>query len=280
MRNTVKHLSILLASILAVSCSLMPAQGEGSYIIDETGVLTSNEQTELEQAASQTAQANEIGIYVIFTDTMHGYSDSDFAEYTYYNYGLGWGKGKSGVLLAIAVEDRYFDSFSYGAATDVFTTSQLDTLNSIVLDYFRDDDWYGGASAFLNRAADIVENSNYTYYEPVYTDPPISDHLVETTPEQRKNLFLSYLPVAAITAAALAFLINMLRKRSLNNTGLQNSAALYQDKKLDLEVYQDYFMFRNRTVHHMPRNTSGPGGGGSGGYHSSGGMHSSGGSHF
>lgn len=280
MRNTVKHLSILLASILAVSCSLMPAQGEGSYIIDETGVLTSNEQTELEQAASQTAQANEIGIYVIFTDTMHGYSDSDFAEYTYYNYGLGWGKGKSGVLLAIAVEDRYFDSFSYGAATDVFTTSQLDTLNSIVLDYFRDDDWYGGASAFLNRAADIVENSNYTYYEPVYTDPPISDHLVETTPEQRKNLFLSYLPVAAIAAAALAFLINMLRKRSLNNTGLQNSAALYQDKKLDLEVYQDYFMFRNRTVHHMPRNTSGPGGGGSGGYHSSGGMHSSGGSHF
>lgn len=280
MRNTVKHLSILLASILAVSCSLMPAQGEGSYIIDETGVLTSNEQTELEQAASQTAQANEIGMYVIFTDTMHGYSDSDFAEYTYYNYGLGWGKGKSGVLLAIAVEDRYFDSFSYGAATDVFTTSQLDTLNSIVLDYFRDDDWYGGASAFLNRAADIVENSNYTYYEPVYTDPPISDHLVETTPEQRKNLFLSYLPVAAIAAAALAFLINMLRKRSLNNTGLQNSAALYQDKKLDLEVYQDYFMFRNRTVHHMPRNTSGPGGGGSGGYHSSGGMHSSGGSHF
>ncbi len=280
MRNTVKHLSILLASILAVSCSLMPAQGEGSYIIDETGVLTSNEQTELEQAASQTAQANEIGIYVIFTDTMHGYSDSDFAEYTYYNYGLGWGKGKSGVLLAIAVEDRYFDSFSYGAATDVFTTSQLDTLNSIVLDYFRDNDWYGGASAFLNRAADIVENSNYTYYEPVYTDPPISDHLVETTPEQRKNLFLSYLPVAAIAAAALAFLINMLRKRSLNNTGLQNSAALYQDKKLDLEVYQDYFMFRNRTVHHMPRNTSGPGGGGSGGYHSSGGMHSSGGSHF
>ncbi|MDD6370883.1 TPM domain-containing protein [Galactobacillus timonensis] len=280
MRNTVKHLSILLASILAVSCSLMPAQGEGSYIIDETGVLTSNEQTELEQAASQTAQANEIGIYVIFTDTMHGYSDSDFAEYTYYNYGLGWGKGKSGVLLAIAVEDRYFDSFSYGAATDVFTTSQLDTLNSIVLDYFRDDDWYGGASAFLNRAADIVENSNYTYYEPVYTDPPISDHLVETTPEQRKNLFLSYLPVAAIAAAALAFLINMLRKRSLNNTGLQNSAALYQDKKLDLEVYQDYFMFRNRTVHHMPRNTSSPGGGGSGGYHSSGGMHSSGGSHF
>ena len=280
MRNTVKHLSILLASILAVSCSLMPAQGEGSYIIDETGVLTSNEQTELEQAASQTAQANEIGIYVIFTDTMHGYSDSDFAEYTYYNYGLGWGKGKSGVLLAIAVEDRYFDSFSYGAATDVFTTSQLDTLNSIVLDYFRDNDWYGGASAFLNRAADIVKNSNYTYYEPVYTDPPISDHLVETTPEQRKNLFLSYLPVAAIAAAALAFLINMLRKRSLNNTGLQNSAALYQDKKLDLEVYQDYFMFRNRTVHHMPRNTSGPGGGGSGGYHSSGGMHSSGGSHF
>lgn len=280
MRNTVKHLSILLASILAVSCSLMPAQGEGSYIIDETGVLTSNEQTELEQAASQTAQANEIGMYVIFTDTMHGYSDSDFAEYTYYNYGLGWGKGKSGVLLAIAVEDRYFDSFSYGAATDVFTTSQLDTLNSIVLDYFRNDDWYGGASVFLNRAADIVENSNYTYYEPVYTDPPISDHLVETTPEQRKNLFLSYLPVAAIAAAALAFLINMLRKRSLNNTGLQNSAALYQDKKLDLEVYQDYFMFRNRTVHHMPRNTSGPGGGGSGGYHSSGGMHSSGGSHF
>ena len=280
MRYMVKHLTILLACMLTMSWSLLPVHSEGRCIIDDAGVLTTEEYSTLEQAAEEICTANEIGIYVVFTDTMHGYSDSDFAEYTYYNHGLGWGDGKSGILLAVAVEDRYFDSFSYGAATDVFTTSELDNLNDIVLDYFRNDDWNGGAQAFLNQAASILENSDYAYYEPVYTDPPISQHLVETTPQQRKEQFLSYLPWAAIAAAVLAFIINLVRRQALNNTGIQKHAGIYQNKKLDLEVYQDYFMFRNRTVHHMPRNTSGPGGGGSGGYHSSGGMHSSGGSHF
>lgn len=280
MRYMVKHLTILLACMLTMSWSLLPVHSEGRCIIDDAGVLTTEEYSTLEQAAEEICTANEIGIYVVFTDTMHGYSDSDFAEYTYYNHGLGWGDGKSGILLAVAVEDRYFDSFSYGAATDVFTTSELDNLNDIVLDYFRNDDWNGGAQAFLNQAASILENSDYAYYEPVYTDPPISQHLVETTPQQRKEQFLSYLPWAAIAAAVLAFIINLVRRQALNNTGIQKNAGIYQNKKLDLEVYQDYFMFRNRTVHHMPRNTSGPGGGGSGGYHSSGGMHSSGGSHF
>ena len=280
MRYMVKHLTILLACMLTMSWSLLPVHSEGRCIIDDAGVLTTEEYSTLEQAAEEICTANEIGIYVVFTDTIHGYSDSDFAEYTYYNHGLGWGDGKSGILLAVAVEDRYFDSFSYGAATDVFTTSELDNLNDIVLDYFRNDDWNGGAQAFLNQAASILENSDYAYYEPVYTDPPISQHLVETTPQQRKEQFLSYLPWAAIAAAVLAFIINLVRRQALNNTGIQKNAGIYQNKKLDLEVYQDYFMFRNRTVHHMPRNTSGPGGGGSGGYHSSGGMHSSGGSHF
>ncbi len=271
-------LSLLIVPLL-LSCTLLTVQAEGSYVIDDAGVLSSSEQNSLEQTAASISQTNEIGIYVVFTDTMHGYSDSDFAEYTYYNYGLGWGNGKSGVILAVATEDRYFDSFSYGAATDVFTTSQLDDLNNTVLDYFRNDDWAGGAEAFIGEAASIVENSDYTYYEPVYTDPAISQHLVETTPEQRKKQFISYLPWAAIAAAAMALIINLVRRSALNNTGIEKTAAIYQDKKLDLEVYQDYFMFRNRSVRHIPRSNPN-GGGGGGGYHSSGGMHSSGGSHF
>lgn len=283
MRNMIKHLTILLACMLTMSWSLLPVHSEGSFIIDDAGVLTTEEYSTLEQTAEEISTANEIGIYIVFTDTMHGYSDSDFAEYTYYNHGLGWGDGKSGILLAVAVEDRYFDSFSYGAATDVFTTSELDNLNDIVLDYFRNDDWNGGAQAFLNQAASILENSDYTYYEPIYTDPPISQHLVETTPQQRKEQFLSYLPWAAIAAAVLAFIINLVRRQALNNTGIQKNAGIYQNKKLDLEVYQDYFMFRNRTVRHVPKppqDSGSPSGGSGATYHSSGGMHSSGGHHF
>ncbi len=280
MKRTVKVLISLIILPIILSFTLLSVHGEGSYVIDDAGVLTSSEQTQLEQAAEEVAQENEIGIYVVFTDTMHGYSDSDFAEYTYYNYGLGWGNGKSGVLLAVAVEDRYFDSFSYGAATDVFTTAKLDDLNDTVLSYFADDDWAGGAEAYLDEATSIVENSNYTYYERTYTDPEINQHLVNTTPEQRRSQFLSYLPWAAIGAAVLSLIINLVRRNALNNTGIQRNAGIYQDKKLDLEVYQDYFMFRNRSVRHIPRSQPGSGGGGGGGYHSSGGMHSSGGHHF
>lgn len=163
-------------------------------IIDDAGVLTTEEYSTLEQAAEEICTANEIGIYVAFTDTLHGYSDSEFAEYTYYNHGLGWGDGKSGILLAVAVEDRYFDSFSYGAAPDVFTTSELDNLNDIVLDYFRNDDWNGGAQAFLNQGGFHSGKQRLHLLRTGLYRSTHQPHLVETTPRHRKEQFFSYLP--------------------------------------------------------------------------------------
>lgn len=275
-----KKRSILLfcMGLFAAFIPFTPVQAKAPHIIDENGVLSEEDKSALEELAQSFEDTWQIDVDVVFTKTMNGYSESAYAEYTYYNYTLGYGDGHSGVLLAVAVEDRYYDTFSYGAAGDVFTTSVLDQLGNDVLEDFRDNKWANGAFTYLNACGNVLSEGNYHYYEPEYTDPEIDRRIAETTPKQRMDEFLHLLPIAGLAAVTLSLIINFLRRRKLRNTGLQNSAAPYATSGLNLSVSQDYFTGKTRSVQHIDRSSGS--GGSSSGYHSSGGTHSSGGHHF
>lgn len=267
----------LITALLAAFIPFTPVQAKAPHVIDEAGILSEDEKSELETLAQSYEDSYQIDIDVVFTKTMNGYSESSYAEYTYYNHSLGYGDGHSGVILAVAVEDRYYDTFSYGAAGDVFTTAVLDQLGNDVLPDFRDNNWADGAQTYMDSCGKILGEGQYHYYEPEYTDPEIDRRIAETTPKQRMNTFLLKLPWAALGAIALSLLINFLRRMKLRNTGLQHGAAPYATSGLNLSVSQDYFINKTRSVQHINRNNSGSGGSG---YHSSGGTHSSGGHHF
>lgn len=268
---------VLYTALLAAFLPFTPAFAKAPHVVDESGVLSEEEKNDLETIAQSYEDTYQIDVDVVFTKTMNGYSEASYAEYTYYNHEMGYGDGHSGVILAVAVEDRYYDTFSYGAAGDVFTTSVLDQLGNDVLSDFRDNNWASGARTYMNACGKVLEEGHYHYYEPEYTDPEIDRRLAETTPKQRMDSFLHKLPWAALGAIALSLLINFFRRMKLRNTGLQHSATIYATSGLDLRVSQDYFIRKTRSVQHINRSSSGSGGSG---YHSSGGVHSSGGHHF
>ena len=255
-----------------------------AYVIDETGVFTSDQLLELNDLAEQVTNDRECGVYVVITKNMHGYSERDFAEGLFFNYDLGYGlkDNPSGIILAIDYNDRFYDVYSYGAAGDTFTTARLDSLNDLVYDYLVKDDWFGACKAFINKCDELLESTGYIYHTIQYTDPTIAPHIVETSPEQRRNEFLLRLPFAALGSSIVGGISVMVMRGRNKRTGLAKNADQYiVNNGVRLTQSRDMFINRTRSVTRIQRDTGGGGHGGGGhSYHSSGGTHSSGGRHF
>ena len=287
MRKTRFLSTVLVALFFLIGLVLVPIRrsAASANVIDEAGIFSTQQLLDLDDLAYEISTRQQCGVYVVITDDMHGYSERSFAEGIFMNYDLGFGEGEgaSGVILAISYGDRYYDCYAYGAAGDTFTTSTLDDLNDLAYQHLVNGDWYGAAESFIKRCDELLTSTGYQYYVPVYTDPPINQHITSTSPEERRNAFLSRLPFASLGSAAVGGIVVAIMRGKNKNIGVATNADRYIIKNgVRLIDSKDVFVNRTRTVTHIARSEGGGGGGGGGGhsYHSSGGVHSSGGGHF
>ena len=280
-------LSAILSMILFLLALPVPAKAANAYVIDEAGMLTTDELLALNNLAEEISLRQECGVYVIITKDMHGYSESKFAQGIFMNYDLGYDRGDSegasGVLLAISYGDSYYDSVAYGAASGTFTTSKLDRLNDIAYDYLSQGDWNGCADAFIRECDNMLTQSGYTYYVPQYTDSTIAPTEVVTSPAQRRARWLGTLPFAGAISAGIGAVSVFFMKGKNKTTRIAKEADRYIiNNGIRVTVSQEHFTHKTRTVTHVHRDSGGGGGSSGGGhsYHSSGFSHSSGGGHF
>ena len=55
-------------------------------------------------------------------------------------------------------EDRYFAIVSFGDyAATIFNNDEIEYLQNISVPYFRNDDWYGGLSAYVSAASELLD---------------------------------------------------------------------------------------------------------------------------
>lgn len=281
-----KAILISVAAIFALFLLFSPIETKAAnaYVIDETGTLSAQEVLRLNSLAEEISLRQECGVYVIITRDQHGYSESQYAKGIFMNYDCGYGEkdGASGVLLAIAKDESYFDSTAYGAAKDTFNTSRLDNLNALTFDYLSNGDWSGAVEAFIRQCDRDLTDSGYHYYVPQYTDPAIDQHIVTTSPEQRRKAWLRSLPIAALFSALISLIATFFMKSKNINTGIATEANRYLVKNgVKIRFSQDNFINKTRTVTTVHRDSGGGGSSGGGhSYHSSGFSSSSGGRHF
>ncbi|MBO5553935.1 MAG: TPM domain-containing protein [Solobacterium sp.] len=88
-------LSAILSMILFLLALPVPAKAANAYVIDEAGMLTTDELLALNNLAEEISLRQECGVYVIITKDMHGYSESKFAQGIFTNYDLGYDRGDS-----------------------------------------------------------------------------------------------------------------------------------------------------------------------------------------
>lgn len=289
-----KRLINCFLSALLLSVTVLPVQAaNNTYVYDEASVLSSTELSDLNSVAREISETYECGIYVVYTTDLHGYSEDDYARNIYVEYDLGYGEAAEGVLLAIAVDDRYYDTESYGNAGLVFDYDTLEEFsNNGITPYLSEDAWADAGYSFIYDCETALSDSDYSYPERnadgTYNQPVYNDSTLEYTggvgvtgaksfTDKLRYFWSDVLPYAAIIGFLVALIYALINAKKLKNTGVAYSANEYIPKGgMKITGSRDRYL---RTEHHRIRihHDDDRGGGGGGGHSYSGGGFSGGG---
>lgn len=247
-----------------------------SVVHDDCGLLSNQEIAELQTRAEQTAETYNCGVYIYvvkdmdaFTFDYEIYDDAfgieAFAQYIFFNELKGTGSTGDGILLIMSMKERDYDIMAHGDFGNyAFTDYGKSKLADSFLDYFGDNEWYRGFSAYLNRVDKFLQVASQG--NPVdIGSGRIKEH----------NLPFSII-VALIFGMIVALISCHNMKRGMKSVYTARIASNFiAENGITIPLQKDLFL-RNTVVRTPLQSSSGGGGGGGTHINSSGSSHHSG----
>lgn len=235
-----KQLHSLLAALLLLVVLALPvsaAEPQLGYVTDAAGLLTPDEQAELEQYAQDLSQTYRCGLYLVTVDDYTQYvrnaDITEAAKTIYREYSLGLGEDRSGILLLLSMAERDYALISYGYGNTVFTDYGKDRLAENFLDNFRNDDWFGGFSDYLKTGETLLQAAKQEQAAETHRPPTL-------LPE---SILLSVVP-----GCLLALLVSLLVKRSMKSVAAETEADAYFNRNsLHFTKREDRFLYITET---------------------------------
>lgn len=229
------------------------AQEKPAYCLDEYGVLTSDQKALLNQQAASLSDQYGIGVYILFTDNLNGMSAQTFSESYYTANGLGLGDDKNGIILIVAVNSRDWIIVGHGTGANDsefpggrLTDSRRELIGQHVVAELKNNDWYGGASVYLQ---DI--DKTFAYYE------QNGKAMVEVD----WGRVLGAVGIAIVVALIIAFGVVKANVNAMKTARAKSEAGDYvQRETFQLTSSSDHFVSTHTTVVRRPKSSSGGGG--------------------
>ena len=235
----------LAAAILILLAMLtLPAFGQ-SRVVDNAGLLSSSEKTELESRIAELARTYDFDLVIVTEQSIGNKDPMDYADDFFDYNGYGLGGDRDGLLFLRVQNTRDYWFSSSGRGEKILNDAAFDKLESDVVPYLRSDSYYKAFSAFLDTSGQflVLDAKGRTY-----------------------NIFHRYFIQIVAGAWVLAFLIGFLIvngwKRQMNTALAKTEANAYiKPGSLSFSVKQDSFLYSRVTKTAKPK--SSPGGGGS-----------------
>lgn len=163
MRKVLCMLLLCMAGLTIFGQSKMPnvsAAGNDprfeGWVQDDAGLLTSEEEEELEKECARVSEIYGTGVYIITTPDFGGGDIKDWQSRIFTEYGLGAGSSGSGVMLAISMAERDWGLVGFGAAQQAFTTYGRERLGGEILDDLSDGEFYDAFDKYVSMADDYL----------------------------------------------------------------------------------------------------------------------------
>ena len=231
--------------------------GSLGYVTDTVGLLTQEEQRELETTAAQLAESYGCGVYVIIVEDYTDYTNGgieDFSEAMFDHYGLGLGDDRNCLLLSLSMSERDYDLDAHGSiANRAFTDYGKEQLAQEFIDDFRYDNWFDGFRDYLSTAGQYLEAAENGTPVDVYGDSGEIDPAVSTGVN---ILFIVGIPCLISLAVCGIFAAQM--KTARRQTGARGYIS---HGGVDMRVTQDQFLYHTETRQPIPQNDNNSGGG-------------------
>lgn len=227
------------------------------YVNDAVGLLSLDEQQELETTAAQLAERYGCGVYVIIVDDYTDYTNGsiqDFSEAMYDHYGLGLGDDRNCLLLSLSMCERDNDLDAHGSIGNyAFTDYGKEQLAQEFIDDFRYDNWFDGFRDYMSTAGQYLEAAENGTPVDVYGDSGEIDPAVSTGVN---ILFIVVIPCLISLAVCGIFAAQM--KTARRKTGARGYIS---HGGVDMRVTQDQFLYHTETRQPIPQNDNNSGGG-------------------
>lgn len=275
---------LIILSLLTVAFSLACfAEGVPEsipHVLDRAGLLSETEIDELEKTASSLTEKYSCGVYIYILDDYSKYSDyrvgiKQCAQDLYDEFKLGVDNGTGNrdlVLLVISMAERDYTVYTNGIkGNEVFNNTGINSLEDAMVPYLRNNNWYGGFSAFLEQTERLFENP---------LEDNLNAHSQYTTEtygyekdEPRVSPFAVIITVFVPCLVALGVCNGF--KRRMKNAAVQTTAEAYiPPRGIVMTDRRDIFLNRTVTrqiIQPQPDHRTGGGfSGGTGGHFSGG----------
>ena len=153
-----KIASVLIALLLVLSV-MVSVSAEGiCYVMDEAGLLSSQETAVLEEKAATLNSTYGIHAVILTVDSLGGSRPQDFADDYYDNSGY----GDDGVLFLLAMEERDWYISTSGKLIYALTDYGIQQIGEGSVACFGEGSWFDGFCYFLDTLPtylDALENS-------------------------------------------------------------------------------------------------------------------------
>ena len=230
--------------------------GSPGYVTDTVGLLTQEEQRELETTAAQLAERYGCGVYVIIVDDYTDYTNGgieDFSEAMFDHYGIGLGDDRNCLLLSLSMSERDYDLDAHGSiANRAFTDYGKEQLAQEFIDDFRYDNWFDGFRDYMSTAGQYLEAAENGPPVDIYSD----DEIDPAVSAGVNILFIVGIPCLISLAVCGIFAAQM--KTARRQTGARGYIS---HGGVDMRVTQDQFLYHTETRQPIPQNNNNSGGG-------------------
>lgn len=255
----------VLAMILCIAlclafggAALASSSGDSlSYVSDTVGLLSLEEQQELETTAAQLAERYGCGVYVIIVDDYTDYTNGsieDFSEAMYDYYGLGLGDDRNCLILSLSMSERDYDLDAHGSIGNyAFTDYGKEQLAQEFIDDFRYDNWFDGFRDYMSTAGQYLEVAENGTPVDEYSDGGEIDPAVSTG----VNILL-IVGVPCLISLAVCGIFAAQMKTARRQTGARGYIS---HGGVDMRVTQDQFLYHTVTRQPIPQNDNNSGGG-------------------
>lgn len=239
---------------LALMFLAAPALGE-SRVIDEAGLLTSDQEAALETEIAAIAGDFSFDVVILFKNSIGNQASKYYAADYYDQGGYGYGQGKDGILFLLSMAQRDYFILTTGSGIQAFTDYGLDQIEADVAPYLSDGEYATAMERFLRHV--------YRYLEQARMDEPydVNTPVELRTPLERVN---GIFPILLIVAVVLSLIVAFSLKAQMKTVRRKLGASSYvRDGSFALTRSQDIYLYTTTQRRKIETDSGSHGGGGS-----------------
>ncbi len=240
-----KILSPVLLILIITSLSIGGfADFENPSIVDEAGYLMQSELASLTEKLDKVRNEYDFEV-AIYTESEMTSDTAEASADDIYDYGgYGAGENDDGIMLYICSGTREYHFTTHGKGIEYFNSNGLVYLESKVLPYLEDDNYYKAFSVYIETADELLSMAK------------------DGNPYNEKNLSTKYIVgvvlVCLLTPLLLAYIM-MKKKLKKMKTAVENDYAANYIKpgSMNLTTSRDLFLYSRITKTEKPKSSSG-----------------------